>query len=178
MTGRKLARVSNSDELFRLFAKAPDLCSTPVGKTDDDSSLFDWDCTEDETPVFESRAEQEEFFVVRQEEVAMAAEQASFPAAPHTQRLLRRRAEQLIGQCEDGGARNEEELEQEAARLFLQYQALTFQHLFLHQYSKRLVKLAIKKAGIYCTFFYVETYPLVMVLLSYCLLGEKQCCRS
>jgi hypothetical protein len=75
------------------------------------------------------------------------AEQVSFPAAPHTQRYLRRHAEQLLQEAATVATDSPaaESKEQEAARLFLIYQALTFQHQFLHQYSKRLGKLALKK---------------------------------
>jgi hypothetical protein len=76
------------------------------------------------------------------------AEQVSFPAAPHTQRYLRRHAEQLLQEAATLSAADvatAEAKEQEAARLFLVYQALTFQHQFLHQYSKRLGKLVLKK---------------------------------
>jgi hypothetical protein len=77
----------------------------------------------------------------------LLAEQTSFPAAPHAQQLLRRRAEKLLEEA-DAAASDvaAEAKEQEAARLFLAYQALTFQHLFLVQYAKRLGRIALKKA--------------------------------
>jgi hypothetical protein len=72
----------------------------------------------------------------------------SFPAAPHAQHLLRRRAEELLeAAAGDADAVAAGAKEAEAAQLFFQHQSLTFQHLFLHQYTKRLAKAGLKKSA-------------------------------
>ena len=116
---------SSTAALLPLFSAAPALIAAADENPPPEPC---WD-TEDDTDRF-------------------VTEQERCPAAPHTQRLLRRQAEKLLQEAADLSAEasdTAESLEQEAARLFLLYQALTFQHQFLHQYSKRLAKLAQKK---------------------------------
>ena len=87
-------------------------------------------------PVFDTEEGRDSFF----------SQHISFPSAPYTQLLLRRRAEELLAQAETSADSAAAEVkEEEAARLLLQHQALTFQHLFLHQYTKRLAKGCLKK---------------------------------
>ena len=91
------------------------------------------------TPSIENQADRERFL----------ASQASFPSAPSTQHALRRMAELRLQETaanESSAAAETKANEQEAARLILQNQSLTFRHQFLLQYAKRLRKLALKKA--------------------------------
>jgi hypothetical protein len=90
------------------------------------------------TPPFDADEGREHF----------VSQHLSFPAAPHAQHLLRRRAEELLeAAAGDADAVAAEAKEAQAAQLFLQHQSLTFQHLFLHQYTKRLARAGLKKSA-------------------------------
>lgn len=152
MAPTRLAETERKGERFPYIRKEP---STDT-EENEEKLVSDMEEAEDCSDM------EEEEYCSEEEEVPVryVAGQVSFPPAPHMQHLLRRRAEQLLDEEQADAAPDStglapaaptadipsEAQQQEAARLFLSYQALTFQHQFVHQYSKRLGKMALAKA--------------------------------
>jgi hypothetical protein len=115
--------LKDTSVLLRHYESAPVLLATAAGQRRP-------------TPLLDADERREHF----------VSQHLSFPAAPHAQHLLRRRAEELLeAAAGDADAVAAEAKEAEAAQLYLQHQSLTFQHLFLHQYTKRLARAGLKK---------------------------------